>query len=162
LGRIGRALAALLAFAAATGAAAAEPAIVTYPRSFSPNDSQYVYDYELLHLALAKTAERHGRVELRESAAAMNQARAEEEITSGTGAVQVFARSTTIEHEARMLPVRIPLDKGLVAIALPDPGRGPAAVQPRCARSTTCGSSAPGPFDTWADTASCATPGSRW
>jgi hypothetical protein len=99
-------------------AAAAGPAIVTYPRSASPNDSQYVYDYELLRLALARTVERHGPVEVRESAVAMNQSRAEEEITSGSGAVRVFARSTTVEHEARMLPVRIPLDKGLVGYRL--------------------------------------------
>lgn len=112
---VGRALYALVLVAAC---AAAAPALVVYPRSASPNDSQYVYDYELLRLALARSAHRHGPVEVRESAVAMNQARAAEEIAGGSGAVHVFARSTTLEHEARLLPIRIPLDKGLVSFRL--------------------------------------------
>ncbi len=86
-----------------------------YPRSESAADSQYLYDYELLRLALERTRDTHGAFELRPSTVAMNQARAADEIVSGTGAVTIFARSTSIEHEQRMQPVRIPIDKGLIS-----------------------------------------------
>jgi hypothetical protein len=88
------------------------------PRSESSADSQYVYDYGLLRMALERTRDSHGPYELRESAAPMNQARAAEEIVAGSGAVTIFARSTSIEHEQRMRPIRIPIDKGLVSYRL--------------------------------------------
>ncbi|MEJ6021450.1 hypothetical protein [Ramlibacter sp. PS4R-6] len=89
--------------------------VFTYPRSESPSDSQYVYDYELLRLALEATVPTHGPFELRASAQAMNQAKAGEEILAGTRSVNVFARSTSAEIEMRFLPVRIPIDKGLIS-----------------------------------------------
>ena len=95
--------------------AASQPVTVIYPRPPEPNNSQYVYDYELLRLALTRTAKSGGAFELRESTAPMNQARAAEEIASGSGAINIFSRSTAIEHERAMLPIRIPIDKGLIS-----------------------------------------------
>ena len=89
--------------------------VVIYPRSESAADSQYRYDYELLRRALQATETTHGPFELRESEAPMNQARAAEEVVAGKGLVSIFARSTTQEHEQRMLPIRIPIDKGLIS-----------------------------------------------
>jgi len=86
-----------------------------YPRSESATDSQYQYDYELLRLALERTRDTHGPYELRPSSVPMNQARAAHEIVNGTGAVTIFARSTAAEHEERMWPIRLPIDKGLVS-----------------------------------------------
>lgn len=89
--------------------------VVVYPRSQSSSDSQYLYDYGLLRFALEKTSAKYGPYEMRASDVPMNQARAAEEIISGSGMVTIFARSTSIEHEASMLPIRIPIDKGLIS-----------------------------------------------
>jgi ABC-type amino acid transport substrate-binding protein len=95
--------------------AAADPMVYIFPRSLSMVDSQYMYDYDLLRLSLEKTRAEFGPYELRPSDIGMSQARAAEEIHAGSGKVNIFARSTAVEHEARMLPVRIPLDKGLIS-----------------------------------------------
>ena len=132
--------------------ALAAPTTLIYPRSESASDSQYVYDYELLRQALEATLATHGPYELRQSTAPMNQARAADEIAAGSGLVNVFARSTTIEWEQRLLPVRIPIDKGLISYRV-FLIRG--AMQPRFAavrsldelRAFSVGS-----FVTWADT----------
>jgi hypothetical protein len=99
----------------AGAAAAAAPTVLIYPRSESAADTQYLYDYEMLRQALEATVPTHGPYELRQSTATMNQARAGDEITSGSGLVNVFARSTATEHEMRFLPIRIPIDKGLIS-----------------------------------------------
>jgi hypothetical protein len=104
--------------AACHAVAAATPApaqLVVYPRSESAADTQYIYDYELLRQALEATVASHGPFELRQSAASMNQARAADEIAAGSGLVNIFSRSTTMEHEQRFLPIRIPIDKGLIS-----------------------------------------------
>ena len=105
----------LLAWGFWSTASGAATAVVIYPRAISPTDSQYLYDYELLRLALEKTRADFGAYELRQSTLAMNQARAAEEIVAGSGTINIFARSTSIEHEASMLPIRIPIDKGLIS-----------------------------------------------
>ena len=104
---IAAALLALPALAAST--------LLIYPRSESASDSQYIYDYELLRQALEATAATHGPYELRQSTTPMNQARAADEIAAGSGLATIFARSTTVEWEQRLLPVRIPIDKGLIS-----------------------------------------------
>jgi hypothetical protein len=96
-------------------ARAAPPDVVTYPRPESDADSQYLYDYELLRLALEATVPTHGTFDLQASARPMNQAQAGAEIMAGTGTVNVFARSTSADHERQFLPVRIPIDKGLIS-----------------------------------------------
>ena len=104
--------------AAMLGAApvmAQAPAILIHPRPESAADTQYVYDYELLRQALEVTVPIHGPFELKPSREPMNQARAGEEIAAGSGQVNVFARSTAVEHEQRFLPIRIPIDKGLIS-----------------------------------------------
>jgi hypothetical protein len=107
-------VAALLSAAFAVSAQAPAQSFV-YPRSESATDSQYLYDYELLRLALERTRESHGAFELRSSTVPMNQARAADEIVNGSGAVTIFARSTSLEHEERMQPIRVPIDKGLIS-----------------------------------------------
>ncbi|WP_280153707.1 hypothetical protein [Piscinibacter sp. XHJ-5] len=107
----GMGLAACLAGMAATAATM----VLIYPRSESAVDTQYAYDYELLRQALEATVATHGPFVLRQSVASMNQARAGDEIAVGSGLVNVFARSATQEHEERFLPIRIPIDKGLIS-----------------------------------------------
>ena len=103
----------LAAWFGAAGWAAAN--VLVYPRSESLTDTQYIYDYELLRQALEATIPSHGPYELKPSAVPMNQARAGEEIAAGSGLANIFARSTAAEHEERFLPVRIPIDKGLIS-----------------------------------------------
>lgn len=98
-----------------TSSVAMAATVLVYPRSESASDSQVVYDYEMLRQALEATVATHGPFELHPSTTAMNQARAADEIAAGSGLVNVFARSTTIEHEQRLLPIRIPIDKGLIS-----------------------------------------------
>lgn len=93
----------------------APPPVLIYPRAESTTDSQYLYDYELLRQALEATVPTHGPFEIRPSDEPMNQARAGDEIAAGSPLVNIFARSTTAEHEKRLLPIRIPIDKGLVS-----------------------------------------------
>jgi hypothetical protein len=93
----------------------AQTAVFIYPRAESVTDTQYIYDYELLRQALEATVASHGPYELGPSSVAMNQARAGDEIAAGSGRVNIFARSTAVEHEQRFLPVRIPIDKGLIS-----------------------------------------------
>ena len=88
---------------------------VIYPRNLSATDSQYDFDYELLRLALAATAAKYGDFILRPSELPMTQSRAEADIVTGKGDVTIMARSTSIEKEASMLPIRIPIDKGLIS-----------------------------------------------
>lgn len=133
-------------------AAATASHVLVYPRSESSADTQYVYDYELLRQALEATVATHGPFELRQSSAAMNQARAADEIAAGSGLVNVFARSTTADHEARLLPIRIPIDKGLISYRVflirHDMQPGLAAVNSLDElRRFSVGS-----FPTWADT----------
>lgn len=101
--------------ALAAGNVSASTLVVVYPRSVSNTDSQYLYDYALLRLALEKTRDEFGPYELRPSIVGMTQARSAEEIIAGTGTIHIFARSTSLEQESRMLPIRIPLDKGLIS-----------------------------------------------
>lgn len=141
-----------LAVVLAAAPAAAATTVLIYPRSESAADTQYVYDYELLRQALEATVTSHGPYELRQSATSMNQARAADEIAAGSGLVNIFARSTTIEHEQKLLPIRIPIDKGLISYRV---FLIRADMQPRFAavdsldelRAYSVGS-----FLTWADT----------
>lgn len=145
---------ALLAYglSLAAGSTVAESTVVAYPRSISPTDSQYLYDYELLRLALDKTQAEFGPYELRQSELPMNQARAAEEIVAGSGTINVFARSTSVEHEASMLPIRIPIDKGLISYRV---FLIRAEAQPRFAAVRTLDELrrfSVGSFVTWVDT----------
>lgn len=105
----------MLAVWLGSAAVMAQTAVFIYPRSESVTDTQYIYDYELLRQALEATVASHGPYELRQSSVAMNQARAGDEIAAGSGLVNIFARSTAVEHEQRFVPIRIPIDKGLIS-----------------------------------------------
>ena len=135
-----------------SGPVAAAGHVLIYPRSESAADTQYIYDYELLRQALEATVATHGPYELRQSHAAMNQARAGDEIAAGSGLVNIFARSTTAEHEARFMPIRIPIDKGLISYRVFLIRHD---LQPRLATVNTLEDLrqySVGSFPTWADT----------
>lgn len=92
-------------------AAAAEPILIHYPRAESIDDERGEYGVALLQLALAKSGGQY-RVEL--SPTRMQQNRALVELQSGSGRIDIVGTMTSVEREAALLPVRIPLTRGLI------------------------------------------------
>ena len=89
----------------------ADPVVVRYPRAESLDDERGEFGLQLLELALDK-AGGHYRVELSE--ARMQQSRAIVELQSATGRVDIVGTMTTMERERILLPVRIPITRGLI------------------------------------------------
>ena len=86
------------------------PHTLVYPRSEADGDRRDDYPVQLLALALAK-AGRHD--ELQPHAPFMLQARSISELQQGRG-LDVIWTMTSAERETQLLPVRIPIDRGLL------------------------------------------------
>ena len=82
---------------------------VLYPPAETPGDHRDDYPVELLALALKKTGKPY---ELRPEAAFMLQVRAISELERG--GLDVIWTMTTAEREQTLLPIRIPIDRGLL------------------------------------------------
>ena len=96
------------------GAAAAStspPLPLVYPRHQALNDPQQGYVTALLQLALARSGQAYA---LRRSELRMVQTRAMQEIATASGSVDVVWAMTSRAREAHLLPVRIPIDRGLI------------------------------------------------
>lgn len=105
----------LMALWLAAGSAAAAPARVVYPlTSLNDVDSRYEYDWAVLRVALQKTEARYGPFELSQSTHAMSSQRVAQELLMPGGRINIFARATSPELERQYLPVRLPIDKGLL------------------------------------------------
>lgn len=81
------------------------------------DDSRYQYYWDLISAALDITRSRYGRVTLVPVSERMNGDRVVNEIRSG-GRVDIMVRATSRKLENTLLPVRIPLDKGLCGYRL--------------------------------------------
>ena len=106
-------LAGLWPFMDALGAAVPRhvPQALLYPRHQAQDDPQLLYVTTLLRLAL----ERSGRAyALRPSLLRMVQTRAMHEIAGGTGRADIVWAMTSHARETQLLPVRIPIDRGLI------------------------------------------------
>ena len=97
--------------AAAPAESAAQPAPLRYPRHQALDDPQHAYVTALLQLALARSGQAYA---LRSSALRMVQARAIHEIAMHTGTVDIVWAATSRARESQLLPVRIPIDRGLI------------------------------------------------
>ena len=93
---------------------AQQPMRVIYPKFQSSLDRRNIDLVELLTLALDKTTAQYGPYELHPAKDAMTERRAAKELIDNTGVVTVIWSSTSTEKETLMLPVRIPLRKGLM------------------------------------------------
>ncbi|MGK5032031.1 hypothetical protein [Janthinobacterium sp. DSP2-3-3] len=93
------------------GAAAGTPLPLVYPRHQALNDPQQGYVTALLQLALARSGRAYA---LRRSALRMVQTRAMQEIATASGSVDVVWAMTSRVRETQLLPVRIPIDRGLI------------------------------------------------
>ena len=122
LNRLLATLAALCLSLSLSTAALAGPTVVTYPRPESLDDDIGEYGIALLQLALDKSGN-HYLAQL--SAARMQQNRAIIELQSGSGRIDVVGTVTSREREDAMLPIRIPMTRGLIGwrLALVDADR---------------------------------------
>ncbi len=90
-------------------ATAAEPIRLIYGQSIQTDDPTQQYPLELLKAAFAKVGL---QVDLQRASTGMVQQRSLKAIATAQQ-VDVFWSMTSIEREQQLLPVRIPIDKGL-------------------------------------------------
>lgn len=96
--------------------ARAAPQQIVYPRHIDTLDNRYDYDWLILRTALEKSAAAFGPFEMRQLGEAMSPPRVAHELTLPRGRINVLARATSPAVERQFLPVRIPIDKGLLGL----------------------------------------------
>ncbi|WP_249383903.1 transporter substrate-binding domain-containing protein [Chitinivorax sp. B] len=84
---------------------------ITYPKHQAVADPQLDYVLSVLHLALSKSGKAY---ELKQSRTAMVQSRAMLELKQNSGKVDVIWAMTDPIRESELLPIRIPIDRGLI------------------------------------------------
>lgn len=99
-------------------AAVAAPTTLTYPLTSEGVDSRYDYEWAVLRTALEKSSARFGRYDLQRTQAAMSPPRVLHEMGTARGKINVFVRATAPELERQFLPVRLPVDRGLLGYRL--------------------------------------------
>jgi hypothetical protein len=87
---------------------------VVRPLPEAPGDTRYDHYWRLLEQALAITELDFGPFAMREAALRMTEARALDELESGKGNITVLVHGNVADYERRLLPIRFPLDKGLL------------------------------------------------
>ncbi|QNM97658.1 hypothetical protein [Chitinimonas koreensis] len=107
----------LLLVASAAGLAGAEPMRYVLPAPEGAADKRYEYYQSLLAAALEATRDKWGDYVLERHDLPMNAARATAEMLAGH-APTVLVRTTSVELEKTLRPIRIPLDKGLTGYRL--------------------------------------------
>lgn len=113
-----RTLVLLLLFAFGANALAAEAMRFVYPPPEIAGDERHSYYWLLLDAALAANRDRYGDYRLAPFATPMTFQRAATEVEAGGERVNIVSRATNLDLEKRLLPVRIPLDKGLLGARL--------------------------------------------
>lgn len=92
-------------------ARAAEPERVGYPRHLPQQDRQVNYFVELMRLALARAGRPY---RLEPTPSSMVQSRALIELAKPESTIDVFWTMNHLDREQRLLPVRVPLERGLI------------------------------------------------
>jgi ABC-type amino acid transport substrate-binding protein len=90
--------------------AAAGAEVVRFPSPEFPGDRRYDYALQLLELALSKSGTTYT---IRIAEVAMNQERQVQELEAGR-TIDVGPIPSSAEREARLLPIRIPVNKGML------------------------------------------------
>jgi ABC-type amino acid transport substrate-binding protein len=101
----------LTALAMLAGLAHARAEVVIYPRHQAQKDPQLQYVLDVLRLALSRSGKPY---ELRQASTVMVQSRAIAALAGNTGSLDVIWVMTNQEREKLLLPVRIPIDRGLI------------------------------------------------
>ncbi len=86
---------------------------IVYPKFSSEKDTRYLEQVELLQTALAKTQREYGEFTLRQSTVLMNELRLVREVKRGVH-INVIWTSTSPSLEKELLPIRIPISKGIL------------------------------------------------
>lgn len=98
-----------------------------YPPPEVVGDERHSYYWQLLEAALAANRDKYGDFTTAPFETAMTFQRAVAEVEAGGGRVNIVSRATSLDLEKRLLPIRIPLDKGLlgarVFLVMPDTQR---------------------------------------
>ena len=94
------------------GSFADEPMRYLYNAPESQLDKRYLYHWAILQAALEKTVPKHGPYVMK-AAELMTEKRQRFELKNATGKLTVMYLGTTPEMEKELIPVRIPVDKGL-------------------------------------------------
>jgi hypothetical protein len=92
----------------------AGPLEVVRPAAEAAGDTRYDHYWRLLAQALAITEPRFGAFLLREAVLPMTERRALQELETGRGSITVLVHGNVADYEQRLLPIRFPLDKGLL------------------------------------------------
>lgn len=93
--------------------------VIYYPRQGPSSDLHSEYPIKLLQMALKKSGKQYELMPSPDSLPSMLQGRALKEIEDGRGNVHIVWSVTSKEREQRVLPIRIPIDKGLLGWRLP-------------------------------------------
>ena len=108
----------LLLLCVLCAAARAEPMRFVYPPPEAAGDERHLYYWQLLDAALSSNRDKYGDYSATPFALPMSFQRGAAEVESGGRRVNIISRATNRDLEKRLLPVRIPLDKGLLGVRL--------------------------------------------
>ncbi|GAB2867690.1 transporter substrate-binding domain-containing protein [Pseudoduganella ginsengisoli] len=103
-----------LAACAAVRAAPKSATKVVYPLHLGSYDARYDYDWLVLRTALEKTVPAFGPFTMQQFGEAMSPQRVAQELVLPHGRINIMARAVSPEFERDDLPIRIPIDKGLL------------------------------------------------
>jgi hypothetical protein len=87
---------------------------VIRPLPEAPGDTRYDHYWQLLAQALTTTEPDFGPFTLREASLPMTEPRALAELEAGRSTITVLVHGNVADYEQRLLPIRFPLDKGLL------------------------------------------------
>lgn len=88
--------------------------VITYPLTSGGIDSRYDYAWAVLRSALHKTGARDGPCLVRQHDVPMSPQRISQELRLTGGHINILARATDPGLEQDFLPVRLPIDRGLL------------------------------------------------
>ena len=97
-----------------SSAASAAGLEVVRPAPESPGDTRYDYYWELLAGALAITEPDFGPYHISQSRLPMTESRELAELETHSGTITILVHGNVSDYEQRLLPIRFPLDKGLL------------------------------------------------
>lgn len=105
----------------ATPTLAAAPTALVYPTRDPSRSPMWLYLQAVLKLAVERSGASY---ELVPSRVPMTQARVIRELAAAGGKIDIAWTMTSVEREAQMLPVRVPLDRGLIGCRIAFVRRG--------------------------------------
>ncbi len=100
------------------GSALAAPMRFVYPPPENADDQRQVYYWKLLEAVLDSNRDRFGDYTLEAYPTPMNYQRAQAELEAGGEHVNIFAPGSNRQLEEKLLPIPLPLDKGLLGLRL--------------------------------------------